>query len=111
VDVGLTASLDVEIYIRATEELARDPQVDAVVVIGIGLSPQSNERLVDGLVEVRREGRAAVALVGIPGFPPELAQRLCLSGIPFFETAERAMRTLAHIHKDALRFRHRIEGG
>ena len=39
VDVGLTASLDIEIYVQAARTVASDPGVDTVVIAGIGLNP------------------------------------------------------------------------
>ena len=42
VDVGLTGAIEVQIYIQAARALAADAQVDAVVVIGHGLTPEAN---------------------------------------------------------------------
>jgi hypothetical protein len=36
-------------------------------------------------------------MVNIPGFDPGLAQKFCTSGIPFFESSDRAMETYARV--------------
>lgn len=95
VDVGLMASLDIHIYIDAAREIAEDPGVDAVVVIGAGLTPETNETYTSGLIEAQKESGKPFLLVKIPGFDKNLAQRFCDSGLPFFDSAERAMRTYA----------------
>ena len=95
VDVGLMASLDIHIYINAAREISRDPGVDALVVIGAGLTPETNEIYTSGLIEAQKESGKPFLLVKIPGFDEKLAQRFCTSGLPFFDSAERAVRTYA----------------
>mgnify|MGYP001827222507 FL=1 len=97
VDVGLMASLDIDIYINAAREIARDPGVDALVVIGAGLTPETNEIYTSGLIEAQKESGKPFLLVKIPGFDEKLAQRFCTSGLPFFDSAERAVRTYASV--------------
>ena len=95
VDVGLMASLDIHIYIEAARQIAGDPGVDAVVVIGAGLTPETNEAYTSGLIKAQKESGKPFLLAKIPGFDKNLAQRFCESGLPFFDSAERAMRTYA----------------
>jgi len=97
VDVGLMASLDIDIYIKAARETARDPGVDALIVIGAGLTPETNEIYTSGLIEAQKESGKPFLLVKIPGFDEKLAQRFCASGLPFFDSAERAIRTYASV--------------
>jgi acyl-CoA synthetase (NDP forming) len=97
VDVGLTASLAIHIYIDAARIVAGDSGVDAVVVIGTGLTPETNETYTAGLIESQKESGKPFLLVKIPGFDKNLAQRFCDSGLPFFDSAERAMRTYARM--------------
>ncbi|MDX2445597.1 MAG: CoA-binding protein [Desulfobacterales bacterium] len=99
VDVGLMASLDINIYINAAREIARDPGVDAVVVIGAGLTPETNEAYTKGLIQAQKECNKPFLLVKIPGFGKDLARQLCESGLPFFDSAERAMRTYASVKR------------
>jgi acyl-CoA synthetase (NDP forming) len=44
IDVSLTASFDTGIYIKTARAVAADPEVDAVVVVGIGLTPDANQQ-------------------------------------------------------------------
>jgi acyl-CoA synthetase (NDP forming) len=97
VDVGLTASLDMDIYINAAREIAKDPGVDAMVIIGAGLTPETNEAYTSGLIRAQRECGKPFLAVKIPGFDEHLAKRFCESGIPFFDSAERAMRAYASV--------------
>jgi acyl-CoA synthetase (NDP forming) len=99
VDVGLTASLDIDIYVRAARTVAADPGVDTVVIAGIGLDLEGNQTYTDAIIQAHKDPRKPFLMVKIPGFDPELAQRFCEAGIPFFDTAERAMSTYAKVRK------------
>jgi len=91
IDIGLTASLEIDMYIQAARIVAQDPGVDAVVVIGIGLNPEANRRYTEAMIEARAEFGKPFVLVGIPGFEPGMARAFLQAGVPFFESAERAM--------------------
>jgi acyl-CoA synthetase (NDP forming) len=97
VDVGLMASLDIDIYINAARQVARDPGVDAVVVIGAGLTPETNNAYTSGLIQAQKECGKPFLMVKIPGFDKKLSQQFCESGLPFFDSAERAMRAYASV--------------
>ncbi len=97
VDVGLTASIDIELYIQSVRIAAADPGVDLLVIIGIGLSPEINRHYTEALIQARNEYQKPFVMVNIPGFEPELGQRFCEAGIPFFDSAERAMAGLSRI--------------
>lgn len=99
IDVGLTASLDMEIYIRAARAVAADPGVDTVVVVGIGLMPETNQRYTEGMIQAREDFKKPFIIVNIPGFDPGLAQSFCTAGVPFFESTERAMDTYARVRQ------------
>jgi len=99
VDVGLTAYLDVEIYVQAARTVAADPGVDTVVIAGIGLTPGGNQRYTDAVIQAHKDSQKPFLMVKIPGFDPALAQRFCEAGVPFFETAERAVSTYAKVRR------------
>ena len=91
VDVGLTASLEMDIYIQAARTLASDPGVDAIVVVGAGLTPESNQLYTDAMIQARNDFGKPFLIVSIPGFDKRFAEYFCRAGVPFFDTAERAM--------------------
>jgi acyl-CoA synthetase (NDP forming) len=97
IDVGLTAAFDVEIYVRAARFVAADPGVDAIMVVGRGLSPQTNRAYTESMIQAQHASQKPFLMIKIPGFDPKLAQRFCKEGLPFFDSAERAARTYAGI--------------
>ena len=99
VDVGLTASLDIEIYVQAARIVAADPGVDTVAIAGIGLNPGGNQQYTEAIIQAQKDSQKPFLMVKIPGFDPELAQKFCEAGVPFFETAERAMSTYAKLRR------------
>ncbi|MCP4682610.1 MAG: hypothetical protein GY864_09780 [Desulfobacterales bacterium] len=97
VDVGLTASLEMDIYIDSARIVAADPNVDAVVVVGAGISRESDELYVTSMIQAQKDFNKPFLVVSMPGFDPDLGQMFCQAGIPFFETAERAMQVYGQI--------------
>jgi acetate---CoA ligase (ADP-forming) subunit alpha len=97
VDVGLTASLDMDIYIQSARTIAADPGVDAVVVVGIGLTPETNLLYTESMIQAREDFQKPFVMVSIPGFEPGFARTFCEAGVPFFETAEGAMTTYSMV--------------
>jgi acyl-CoA synthetase (NDP forming) len=99
VDVGLTASLDMDIYIQAVRCTAQDENVDTVAIVGIGMDPEANKRFVTAMIEARREFGKPFVMINVPGFDPALAANFCHAGLPAFDSAERAMATYARIRQ------------
>jgi acyl-CoA synthetase (NDP forming) len=99
IDVGFTAALDINIYNQSAKSAASDPAVDAVMVIGHGLTEETNSLYLESMVKARREFKKPFMVVGIPGFESDLGQRFCRAGIPFFESVERAVATYARVRQ------------
>ena len=99
IDVGLTASLEIGIYIQSIRSVVADPAVDALVIIGAGLSPETNRLYTDAIVETRRQSGKAILMVNIPGFDPSYIPQFCNACIPYFESSERAMKTYARVRR------------
>jgi acyl-CoA synthetase (NDP forming) len=110
IDVGLAPFHQTEIYVQAARVVAKDPGVDAVMIIGIGHSREINRLYTDSLIEVKEASRKPFLMINIPGFDPELAQRFCKAGVPFFESSERAMITYAQVRRYQL-WRHKMRKG
>lgn len=101
VDVGLAASFDLKQYLDSIEIIAGDTNVDAIVVIGGGLTPDANKLYVKEFARLGRETGKALIAIAYPGFQEEssMAGPLQESGIPVFPTPERALRAYAKILK------------
>ena len=95
VDVSLAAHFDLDIFFQTTRTVAADPGVDAVIVIGCGLTPEMNQLYNEGLIRVFRDCKKPILAVKIPGSAPPNSAQLCRGGIPFFDSAERAVNTYA----------------
>jgi acyl-CoA synthetase (NDP forming) len=107
IDVSLSAHFDLSIFRRSARQAAADPGVDAVVMIGCGMTPEDNRKFADELIPVTSEFKKPILMVKIPGVNQELGQHFCSAGIPFFDSAERAMRTYAHVWRYQQRRRKR----
>ncbi|MEA3471751.1 MAG: CoA-binding protein [Thermodesulfobacteriota bacterium] len=99
IDVGLTASFDIDIYINAAKAVADDSGVDAVVIMGIGLSPEVNKLYADSMVQIHKDSRKPFVIVNIPGLDAKSVRTFFDAGLPFFESAERAMDTYATVRQ------------
>lgn len=99
IDIGLTASFDISIYIESAKIASEDPGVDAVVLIGIGLDPDSNNTYTESIIDIQKASGKPFMMINIPGFDPELSKRFCEAGIPFFDSAERAMKTYSRVYQ------------
>ncbi len=99
IDVGLSASLEIQIYTRAARALAADPGVDAILVAGRGMTPESNNLYAESIIQTRRASGKPFLVVNIPGFDVDLSKTLCQAGVPFFETVERALTVYAQVRQ------------
>jgi acyl-CoA synthetase (NDP forming) len=99
IDVGLSASSEPKMFARAATVALENPEVDVVVVIGTGGSPEGSRKYTDLLIDAHRSHDKPFLIVKLPGFDPKLCQTFCEAGIPVFETAERAMSTYARVRR------------
>jgi len=97
VDVSLTAHMDMNIFIQAADLVASDPGVDAVAVIGSGLDEDTNNQYVDGMIRAQKKSGKPFLIVAIPGMPPDTGRTFCQAGVPFFDSAEKAMAAYARV--------------
>ena len=97
IDVGLAAALDIDIYINAARAVAEDPGVDAVVMMGLGFSPEVNKAYAEGMIRIQKDTGKPFVAVKIPGIDADTIQAFFDAGLPFFESAERAMKTYAMV--------------
>ncbi|MCF8146327.1 MAG: acetate--CoA ligase family protein [Deltaproteobacteria bacterium] len=111
VDVGLTASLEIDIYTRTLKILAADPGVDAIVTVGRGMTPELNDQYVTSVIETRRRSGKPLLAVDIPGFDLDFSRPLCRAGVPFFDTVERALSVYAQVRQHQRGRNHRNHRG
>jgi acyl-CoA synthetase (NDP forming) len=111
IDVGLSASLDMEIYSRSALAAALDPGVDTVVMIGRGFSTEANREYAQRVIQLRDETQKTFVVVNIPGPDADFGLPFADAGVPFFETAERAMRAYRLALDDRRRRRERLASG
>ena len=97
IDVGMSASLNININIRAARLLAADPGVDAILLIGAGMDDQANQIFKEEIVKLKDESAKAFVFVSFPGFYSSFEQSFCEAGIPAFESVERAMYAYAKV--------------
>ena len=99
VDVSLSAHFDLDIFEESARTVAADPGVDAIVVIGSGLTPEDNQIFVDNMIRLQRECSKPLIMVKIPVFDPRFSRQFCEAGLPFFDSAERAIHTYALVYR------------
>ena len=101
VDVGLSASFELNLYLDSLQILTEDRNVDAIVVLGGGISDETNRVYTEGLVRIREGTEKALLVVAYPGFvqPEAWLDPLCGAGIPVYPTPERALRAYARMRQ------------
>ena len=97
VDVGLGASMEMDIYVQAAGSLAADPGVDAVTVLGAGMTPKLNRMYIDSMIRTRIDFGKPIIIVSIHGFDQGFSEAFCRAGVPFFDSAERAFNSYAAV--------------
>ena len=99
IDVGMTASMDIDIYIQAADAAAQDPMVDAIFMIGIGFNAEDNKRYAEAMIGTQKKYGKPVIIIKVPGFDPSLVKLMGGAGLPFFDSAERALDTFARVRR------------
>ena len=101
VDVGLSASFELNLYLDTLQALTEDRNVDAIVVLGGGISDETNQVYTEGLVRIRKGTDKALLAVAYPGFVQleGWLEPLCGAGIPVYPTPERALRAYARMRQ------------
>jgi acyl-CoA synthetase (NDP forming) len=100
VDVGLSASFSLNLYLDTLQALTEDPNVDAIVVLGGGISDETNQVYREGLMKLGKATDKALVVVAYPGFVQQIEdwlEPLCGAGIPVFSTPERALRAYSRM--------------
>jgi acyl-CoA synthetase (NDP forming) len=107
IDVGLTPFLQMDLFAKAARCLAADPNVDAVVAIGGGMTREANEMYAESIIRCRDHCHKPFLVVNIPGFDSWFAKKFLDAGVPFFDSAERALA----VYSQALTYYRRRDQG
>ena len=101
VDVGLSASFELNLYLDTLQTLIEDRNVDAIVMLGGGISDETNQVYLEGLVNIGKATNKALIVVAYPGFVrlEDWLEPLCGAGIPVYPTPERALRAYARMRQ------------
>ncbi|MBW1846884.1 MAG: CoA-binding protein [Deltaproteobacteria bacterium] len=99
IDVGMSASLEIDIYIQAAKIVAADPGVDTIVMIGVGMDEITNQQYTEAIIQMKNDFNKPFVIVKIPGFDAKLVKDILDAGIPVFDSAERALHTYASAYR------------
>ncbi|MFH2131743.1 MAG: CoA-binding protein [bacterium] len=99
IDVGMTASLVIDIYIEAIKAVAADPNVDVVLIIGIGMTVESNQRFAEAVIDEQHRSGKPFLIVEVPNIETDFSAVFAKAGIPFFKSSERALATYTRVLK------------
>jgi acyl-CoA synthetase (NDP forming) len=99
IDIGLIGAMDKETIFQATRTAAIDEEVDAVVVIGTGMTPEDGQLHAEAMVQIQAESHKPIVMVTVPGFDLGQAHLFYQAEIPVFETVERAMQVYARVRE------------
>lgn len=100
VDVGLSASFELSLYLDTLQILTEDRNVDAIMMLGGGISEETNQIYTDGLVRIGKATQKPLIAVAYPGFVQRIEdwlEPLCSAGIPVYQSPERALRAYARM--------------
>ncbi|PKO57929.1 MAG: hypothetical protein CVU24_18100, partial [Betaproteobacteria bacterium HGW-Betaproteobacteria-18] len=100
VDLGLGAAFAPRLYLESLEICLEDPEVDTVLMVGGGRTPEAAEAFTQGLVSIRKKTSKHILAFMYPGasyFSPEHIATLLSSGIPVYSTPERGLRAYSRM--------------
>jgi acyl-CoA synthetase (NDP forming) len=97
VDLGFSASLDTNLLGKAAEVIGRDPGVDAIMIIGAGITPEQNKAIPEFLPKAHNVVNKPFIMVSLPGLYVEQVGQLFRYGIPVYDSVERAANAYAKV--------------
>ena len=67
------------------------------MVIGSGMDEDMNNQYIEAMIQAQKTHRKPFLMVAIPGMPPDTGRSFCQAGVPFFDTAEKALKAYAQV--------------
>ncbi len=97
IDIGLTGAMDGQTIFHAARAAAEDQNVDAVLIIGIGMTLEENRTYAQIFSEIGKRAGKPIVPVAMPGFEGTQSNAFFEAGLPVFTSVERAMDAYARV--------------
>ncbi len=97
--LDLTAEANAECFQKAIEGVAKDKNIDALLVISLFQAPQLEEGITDVLRDAKIHGKPIVVCTAGSDYTLKQARRLESFGIPTYSTPEAAVAALAALRE------------
>lgn len=97
IDIGLTGSMDGQTIFHVTQAAADDPNVDAVLILGTGMTAEEKSNYARIYSEIGKNTGKPIVPVAMPGFDQTQNNAFFEAGLPVFSSVERAMNAYARV--------------
>lgn len=93
VDLGFFAAMKVELFRKAAEIVGGDPGVEALFIIGGGLTSESSSIFLEMMAEAHETIKKPILIISLPGMNKnyDYLKGFFKHGIPIFDSVERAI--------------------
>jgi acyl-CoA synthetase (NDP forming) len=92
IDIGLSGAMDRDTVFHAAKASASDGNVDAVLVVGTGMTPADNRIFAETFGKLQQEYGKPFIPVAMPGFDEADNTAFFEAGLTVFSSVERAMK-------------------
>ncbi|MDY6879959.1 MAG: CoA-binding protein [Desulfatiglans sp.] len=90
VDLGFSATMDINYFRESVEVVGRDASVDALFIIGGGLTPDLNREFQRSIADTHKRLNKPIIAISLPGLNVEISRGFFKKGVPVFESVDRA---------------------
>jgi acyl-CoA synthetase (NDP forming) len=97
IDIGLTGAMDGQTIFHAARAAATDQNVDAVLIVGTGMTSEENRTYARVFSEIGKSADKPIVPVAMPGFDQAHNNAFFDAGLPVFPSVERAMGAYARV--------------
>ncbi|MFO7965176.1 MAG: CoA-binding protein [Desulfobacterales bacterium] len=97
IDIGLSGSMNKETVLKAARTAAADENVDALLVVGTGMTPEDNRFFAHEFSRIQHAFEKPFLPVAMPGFDEMKHTDFFEAGFPVFSSVERAMQAYGRI--------------
>jgi acyl-CoA synthetase (NDP forming) len=97
IDIGLTGAMDGQTIFHAARAAAADQNVDAVLIIGTGMTLEESRTYAQIFSEIGKSAGKPIVPVAMPGFDRTQGNAFFEAGLPVFPSVERATSAYARV--------------